>query len=452
MASTSNTSDDPFGNFDGQPTFVRPRPAGWTSPSLSGDATHGLAAVQELAPADHGLNPLLAVANRLLMLAPHLARTRHVADLDALRASLAQGVREFEAAAKELGIAPERVMAARYVLCTLLDEAASTTPWGGSGSWGRHNLLAEFHNEGTGGEKVFQLMARLAEKPDAHLDLLQLIYAALAVGFEGRYRTMEGGRAQLDAVRARLGQIIREQTGPCPAALADRWAAPVVAPRRALSWLPLAATATVLLLLLGVVYVALSTSLADRADPVFGQIQRLRLPPPVAAVAQPAQQPRLAQFLEADVRAGLVSVRDEVDRSVVTVRGDGLFARGSASLLPEREVLMRRIADALVRVGGDVLVTGHTDNTPMRTARFPSNWHLSEERAGHVRDLMAKAGVPVARLRAQGRAAGEPVQPNDSEANRALNRRVEITLFAHQPDALARRVDTPVPAAPAASR
>jgi type VI secretion system protein ImpK len=452
MASTTNAPDDPFGNFAGHGTFIRPKPAGWTSPPANGDALHDLAALQETAPADHGLNPLLAVANRLLLLAPHLARTRHVADLDALRASLAQGVREFEAAAKELGIAPERVMAARYVLCTLLDEAASTTPWGGAGAWGRHNLLAEFHNEGSGGEKVFQLMARLAEKPEANLDLLQLIYAALAVGFEGRYRTMEGGRTQLDAVRARLGQIIRQQTGPHPTALADHWAAPAVAPRRVLSWLPLAASAAVLLLLLGAAYVALSKSLADRADPVYAQIQRLRLPPPVAAVAQPAPQPRLAQFLEADVRAGLVSVRDEVDRSVVTVRGDGLFARGSATLLPEREALMRRIADALVRVGGDVLVTGHTDNTPMRTARFPSNWHLSEERAGHVRDLMAKAGVPLARLRAQGLADGEPVQPNNSEPNRALNRRVEITLFAQRPEAAERRAESPAPAAPAASR
>ena len=56
-------------------------------------------------------------------------------------------------------------MAARYVLCTMIDEAAADTPWGGSGVWGRHSLLAMFHNETEGGEKVFQLMARLAEKP-----------------------------------------------------------------------------------------------------------------------------------------------------------------------------------------------------------------------------------------------------------------------------------------------
>jgi type VI secretion system protein ImpK len=71
-----------------------------------------------------------------------------VQDPAALRASLAQGVRDFEKAAQERGIAPERVMAARYVLCTMIDEAAVRHPLGRrSGLWGRHSLLVEFHNE-----------------------------------------------------------------------------------------------------------------------------------------------------------------------------------------------------------------------------------------------------------------------------------------------------------------
>jgi type VI secretion system protein ImpK len=196
---------------------------------------------------------------------------------------------------------------------------------------------------------------------------------------------------------------------------------------------------------LGVLYGVFARSLADRADPVFAAIQRLRLPPPVAAVAQPAPQPRLAVFLQSDIKAGLVAVRDEVDRSVVILRGDGFFPRGSASLVPERQELMRRIADALIRVGGAVVVTGHTDNTPMRTARFPSNWHLSEERAKSVRDLMVAAGLPSERVRSEGRAEGEPVAANDSEANRALNRRVEITLLTAGTEVRARA------AAPAAT-
>lgn len=325
-------------------------------------------------------------------------------------------------------------------------------PWGGAGLWGRHSLLAEFYNESFGGEKVFQLMARLAEKPDVNLDLLEFIYAALALGFEGRYRVIDGGRAQLEAIRAKLAQIIRQQRGAYAPALASNWQGRPVADRRALSWLPLAVTACAALLILGGACAAFAWSLSNRADPVYGEIQRLRLPAPLVPVAQAAPQPRLAVFLQPDIRAGLVAVRDEVDRSVITIRGEGLFAPASATLVPEREDLMRRIADALVRVGGDVVVTGHTDNTPMRSMRFPSNWHLSEERARTVQGLIVAAGVPADRVRAEGRADGEPLVPNDSAANRALNRRVEVMLLTARPEARSRRTEAPPAAAAAASR
>jgi len=410
------------------------------------------AAASDLPPADHGLNPLLALANRLMVMVPQLRQTRQVADPAALRALLAQGIRDFATSAQQRGIAPERIMAARYVLCTMIDEAAADTPWGGAGLWGRHSLLAEFYSESFGGEKVFQLMARLAEKPDVNLDLLEFIYAALALGFEGRYRVIDGGRAQLEAIRAKLAQIIRQQRGAYPPALASNWQGRPAADHRALSWLPLAVTACAALLILGGAYATFAWSLSNRADPVYGEIQRLRLPAPMVPVVQVAPQPRLAVFLQPDIRAGLVAVRDEVDRSVITIRGEGLFAPASATLVAEREDLIRRIADALVRVGGEVVVTGHTDNTPMRSMRFPSNWHLSEERARTVQGLIVAAGVPADRVRAEGRADGEPLVPNDSAANRALNRRVEVMLLTARPEARPRQTEAPPAAAAAASR
>ena len=427
MANERPPIADPFGPVDGR-TFVKPNPGGRTfsplaseSPTLTGNTE---------APLDHGLSPLLAAANRLLLLVPSLRQMRSAPDPAAVRASLAQGIRDFAAAAQEAGVVPERVMAARYVLCTMLDEAAADTPWGGSGVWGRHSLLAEFHNEASGGEKVFQLMARLAEKPEANRDLLELIYAAIALGFEGRYRVVSGGKTQLEAVRAKLAQILAQVRGPYPAPLAQNWAAQPLPERKVLSWLPLTLTALLAVLVLGAAYAALSYTLAARSDPVYGQIQSLRLSPPVTAVAQPAAQPRLAVFLASDIRAGFVAVRDEVDRSVITIRGDGLFAPASATLIPEREALMRRIGEALARIGGTVLVTGYTDNTPIRTLRFPSNWHLSEERARAVQGVLVGSGLPTDRIRAEGRADADPVAPNDSPSNRALNRRVEILLNA----------------------
>ncbi len=425
---------DPFAQFDEARTFIKPNPGGRAAAAR---ASEPIAEPWPEAVAPIGLNPLLAVANRLLLAAAHLRNTRHVADPTALRNALAQGIRDFVTQAGSAGIAAERVMAARYVLCTMLDEAAADTPWGGSGVWAQNSLLTMFHNEASGGEKVFQLMARLAEKPAANRDLLELIYAALALGFEGRYRVVDNGRAQLEAVRDKLAQILRKERGDFAPALAQHWQGQSVQRRAALSWLPLAATAAVAALVLAVVHIGLSMSLSDLSDPVFARIQSLRLPPPVPVVAQAAPKPRLAQFLQSEIKSGLVAVRDEVDRSVVTIRGDGLFPGGSATLVPEREALIARIGDALALAGGPVLVTGHTDNTPMRSARFPSNWHLSEERARVVRDLLIAHNVPAASIQAEGRADSQPIVANDSAANRAQNRRVEITQMATRFDPLA---------------
>jgi type VI secretion system protein ImpK len=419
---------DPFAEDDEtQHTFMKPNPGGRAA--TMAETTVAPTAAEPETP-ETGLNPLVAAAHRLLVLVPQLRNTRHQADPAALRDALARALREFAARAAAAGIAPERITAARYVLCTALDEAAADTPWGGSGVWAQHSLAALFHNDVKGGEKVFQLMARLAEKPGENLDLLELIYCALSLGFEGRYRIVANGRAQLDAVRDKLAQIIRRERGDPPRAYAQHWQGQPKAGRAPNRVLPLAATAAVSALLLAGVYLALQLSLAALSDPVYAQAQDLRLAPPVVAPAAQAPRPRLAQFLQSDIKSGAVAVRDEVDRSVITIRGDGTFATGSAALLPDHQALMGRIADALAQVSGNVLVTGHTDDQPLaRSARFPSNWHLSEERARSVRDLLVRHKVAPERIRAEGRAASEPAVKNDSPGNRALNRRVEVTLF-----------------------
>lgn len=431
---TDPRPDDPFA-APGDRTFLMPTPGGARGRAAG---LHAPPAGQpqpevarDLPPPETGMNPLLALANPLLCTAPRLRATAHVADPQALKDGLAQAIRDFEQRARAQGLPPERVLAARYILCTVLDEAAAGTPWGSGGTWGRNNLLVTFHNEGFGGDKVFQLMAKLAEDPATHRDLLELIYAALNLGFEGRYRVIDGGSAQLEAVRERLAQILQGVRGDHAPALAQHWAVQPQRARPLLNWLPLWVTGAVTALVLLGLYLALLFGLGAASDPVFARIVALR--PPALTVAAPAAPapaaaPRLAQFLQPDVQANLVAVRDEADRSVIVLRGEGLFDSGSATLSGDREALLRRIGEALAKVPGQVLVTGHTDNVQSRSARFPSNWHLSEARAASVRTLLLGTGLPAERVQAQGKGEAEPVAPNDSAANRARNRRVEIEL------------------------
>jgi type VI secretion system protein ImpK len=71
----------------------------------------------------------------------------------------------------------------------------------------------------------------------------------------------------------------------------------------------------------------------------------------------------------------------------VVIKGDGFFEPGGAVVASAYRPLLPRIAQALATLKGNVLITGHTDNQPIRTARFPSNWHLSQERADVVRRI-----------------------------------------------------------------
>jgi len=445
-----NPDPNPFAAFEGDRTLIKPSagrspragdapaPAGasgaWgAAPAAPGPAAAGVPDGSALPP-HASLNPLVQCAAPLLAAAPRLRATPRHANPAALREQLAESVRRFEAGARAQGLPNDQVIAARYVLCTLLDEAAASTPWGGSGAWSAHSLLVQFHNEGWGGEKVFQLLTRLAENPAQHRNLLELVYVTLSLGFEGRYRVLDNGRAQLDDLRSRLATMLRNLAGPADTALSLQWQGIAAAPLRLRDGVPLWVLAAGSLLLLALVFAALRLSLNVQTDTTFSALQALDASAVAPAPAAPAPvapatpvPPRLAQLLQPDIAAGLVQVADQADRSTVTVLGDTLFDPGSADVASRAVPLFNRVAAALNQVPGRVLVSGHTDNQPIRSLRFPSNWHLSKARADSVMQLLA-ASVKPARLSAEGRADTEPVATNATAEGRARNRRVEILL------------------------
>jgi type VI secretion system protein ImpK len=430
------SQDDPFSSLDSDKTVIMPSPGGRAAPQgqssnnwhTTSSSSPGIKDVAESA-ASAGLNPLIAAANPLLDIVPQVRTTLQHPDPSGLRDFIAQNIKAFETRAKSAGVSSEKVIAARYALCTLLDEAAASTPWG-SGIWAKHSLLVMFHNEAWGGEKFFQLLAKLAENPKANRDLLEFMYICLALGFEGRYRVVENGRAQLDALRERLARLVDKERGEYERDLSPRWQAAPIARAKILVLLPAWVLAALCGLIMLTAYLSFSFMLNKASDPVFAKIQSIRVKNPVPEpVPLRAAEPRLAEFLAREISEGLVSVRDEDGRSVITLKGDGLFAPGSATISPGFLPVLERIAIALNSVPGQVKVTGHTDDQPIRSVRFPSNWHLSKERALSVMQILAEKGTLQSRLTAEGRADAEPITFNSTPADRARNRRVEITLY-----------------------
>lgn len=436
--------DDPFAAFGQDRTVIKPSagraPAGGAAAPARPAAPAAPAGLAPAGPVGReapmaidalttaSLNPLVAAAMPLLSAAPRIRHSAQHPNPAGLKEALAEGIRAFEAKARGEGLPNEQVIAGRYILCTLLDESAASTPWGGSGAWAAQSLLVQFHNESWGGEKVFALMAKLAENVPANRHLLELLYVCLAFGFEGRYRVIDNGRAQLDGVRSRLSQMLRQGHTP-DTALSPRWQGAEPGERGLRQRLPLWAIAAATALMLLLVYIGLRFSINGASDDVFTTLRSFDVKTAaVAAPAPPPAAPRLAALLDADIKAGLVQVNDLADRSVVVIKGDGLFGPGSAEVSGELRPLVLRIGEALQRLKGTVLVTGHTDNQPIRSLRFPSNWHLSQARAEAFRNLLSER-VEIGRLRAEGRADAESVADNATPAGRAKNRRVEVTLM-----------------------
>jgi type VI secretion system protein ImpK len=272
----------------------------------------------------------------------------------------------------------------------------------------------------------------MAEDPAKNLFLLELMYICLALGFEGRYRVISNGRAQLEEVRERLYNMIRKQRGEPERDLSSHWRGLVTSTVRTVRFLPLWATAAVAALSLAGVFIGLSLALNQRSDNVFEMLAKLRVPTVRTTVVSKPVPPRLSGFLADEINKRLVEVSEDESASRVSILGDGLFEPGSAVIEKPYEPVIARVTDALNRVPGQVIVTGHTDDRPIRTARFPSNWHLSQERAVSVVRLMSKTIDNAARLKADGLGDTFPVAPNDTPANRARNRRVEIILKVSQ--------------------
>jgi type VI secretion system protein ImpK len=431
------SQDDPFALPEADRTIIRPAPGG-RRPNVAA-ATTSAAAAPSSQPASTlsseelgrvaALNPLVGSANPLLSLAVQLRNSPTVGDLQQLRDTLIRSIREFETNARAKSVRAEVVMAARYCLCTFLDEIIATTPWGAGGTWANNSLLVSFHNEGWGGEKFFALLKRVGEDPRGNVDLLELMYLCLVFGFEGKYRVAEGGRSQLEELRERLYLTIRSQRGEPEGELSARWQGVAAKKKPLTSWLPLWVGGAVVALVVLVVYLGLSWMLNRASDPVYAAMHDI---PDKFTPATPTAPPRptgLSALLQPDISAGNVSVTELGDRAIVRLRGDNLFDSGSASINPQYLPVLGRVADALRSTPGTIVISGHTDDRKMFSARFPSNWDLSKARANAVLTMLAPALGDARRLTAEGRADQEAIGPNDSPQHRALNRRVDVTVF-----------------------
>ena len=401
----------------------------------SGPATRP-AAEQEYDGAS-GMNPLVWAANPLLDMIAQIRGMHQLSDPARLRNQLVAEINNFEQRAQSVGVSREDLIGARYCLCTVLDEVAALTPWGSRGIWAKQSLLVSFHNETWGGEKYYQLLARLAQNPERHKDLIELLYYCNALGFEGRFRVEENGFSQLEMLKRRIATILANCKGGYETRLSPHWQGVSSTPP-AWRMVPTWVVAMLCGLIAVAIYIAFLFSLDNRMNLTSRRLQALAIPevavqkPPQA---QPAVIKNLCTQLDQIMDKNRVTVTPYGARCVVTLKGDGLFESGNAIIRPAFAAALIDVADAIIAVRDipiEATVLGHTDNVPLSAGlrlRFGDNEGLSQARAESVKkQLDEHLGNSHHRTKAEGYGAAVPIGDNATAEGRSKNRRVEISI------------------------
>ncbi|MGJ0486955.1 MAG: type IVB secretion system protein IcmH/DotU [Methylomicrobium sp.] len=439
--------NNPSGPFDdGDRTIIRPMPGGRKPaaaptvtdippvPPVSAAPSYRPATPVELPAAEFKQNPIVAAALSLISLAGRLRQTAVYPAVEELRQRMSNEVTLFENRLLQSGISADHTRMASYALCSFLDETILNTPWGSQSQWGQQSLLISFHREAWGGEKFFDIVAALVKQPAQNLALIETVYLFISLGFEGKYRVLTNGANALEKYRAELYQLIQRVKGDSERELSPRWQGLKDVRNALVRYVPLWVVGAVLGVLLLLVYIGFVLALNARSDQVYKdlfalakqpvEIAHAAIPAPVVKPADPDRKARFKRLLADEIAANMVEV---VDDRLLRIRNS--FGSGSDQLKPEFKPMLKKIADEFASGKDNVLVTGHTDDKPIVSARFPSNWHLSQSRAKQVSEILNNLATQNGKIRYEGRAESEPLIANDTPEHRAINRRVDLLIL-----------------------
>ena len=375
-------------------------------------------------------NPLIEAAKPVFILANSMQQTTSQLSTDSLINKFSLLINNFEENAEKNGAKYDAIQAAKYCLCTFVDELAVRAGWADE-TWSKNSLLVSFYDETWGGERFFEIIQNLKQDSDKNIDLLEFMYLCLQFGYKGKYQVLNNGELEIDKIKRDLLALIHSKRPDQTANLFKH--NPIITnniQRKRRLAIPLWVVGVLGAVALGVGYFTMQWSLGDKFNTASTKVNSLKLPSVITKQQDTQKTVRLRPLLENEIARKLVSVEDFQDRSTVTILGDGLFESGSAQIQDQYYPVLAAVSQALDSVEGQIIVTGYTDNQPIQSLNFPSNWHLSQARADAVKEILlnyVKNGGT--RIRSEGRGSTDPVAPNDTLENRAKNRRVEITLF-----------------------
>ncbi|CAI2527339.1 type VI secretion system protein TssL, long form [Serratia plymuthica] len=370
-------------------------------------------------------NPLLEAAQPLLRaLSDMPEQITDISHVEILKNTLKSQINLFSIVCDEVNIPWKKMAIVRYCLCTALDEAAHTAPWGLESGWSQSNLLNHFEGDNDGGNKFFLLIGRLSMNPTEFADVLEVLLLILGLGFEGRYSIIEDGDRQLTKIRQRLLTLIQSTRDTTQPVLSPHGMQPYGSARREKLIVPVRLTAMCAGVLVVSAFIWCKYWLSVRGDRITNDIYAMQNIN--ATTPQMKMRLRLAILLRNEIQQQLLSVDETQKQSKVVLKGDSLFLSGSTKVQPEMVKVIERVAREVRRVSGDIVIVGHSDATPIDRPGLPNNVVLSEKRAAEVARYFIAAGLPESKVKVKGAGNNQPLASDATPQGRAKNRRVEF--------------------------
>lgn len=392
-------------------------------------------------------NPILRSAGPLLLLLGRLRVALARASFASLMEQVADAIKFFEKDIRSAGISEVQANTAKYLICATADDIVQNIPTEDRHVWTQYSMLSRFFGERIGGVRFFDELTRLKQDPLVNYGVLELQHTCLALGFQGVHRTSAGGAAALQQIQRDLYETLRRVRPKVYRELSPRWQGQKLASqgsRLKLPWWGVAGFAGLALFGLYVVLLYLLSGDVDAAAGAMALLhdggplsidRKVAIPPPPPP-PPPADPDTVTQLqciraaLAPEIAAGTISAVQTGNQIVIRVGNLILFDSGSATVLDKFKPVASRVAAMLDKEPGYIKVIGHTDNQPISRSnvRFPSNYHLSVERAKSVAALLRPDLADPSRLQTDGKGETAPIADNKTPDGRAKNRRVEIVI------------------------
>ncbi|MEX3071000.1 type VI secretion system protein TssL, long form [Vibrio alginolyticus] len=424
-------------------TILKPTPGGRVrankmDEAKAADSTVVISQSPELVNHDsvlaYGENSILAEANGLLSIIGQIRTTPSHSDPQYLKEAITTRLRDYETRLRQHNIDHESIDIARYCLCCAIDEVVLNTSWGSQSFWTHDSLLNSFYASSQGGESFFKQLDNCLAQPNKHLDLLELMYVCLSLGFLGQYRLEKNGHEAHRKLRKQIVSVLKSHGRVLHQELSNKVEQHILngSPlyERAPMWVVCAVTSALLVC----IFTYLSYELNKASNHTFSQLVNLvqsveSAGTPIVESKSAHVAERISTYLATEIEKELVTVEVLQDRVRISLKAQDLFESGSASIVEYIQPVISKLARTLEATNGKIIVTGHTDDRPIFTSKFPSNWHLSLARATAVSEQLISNSSLEGRVVPEGLGDARPLVNNSDDESRALNRRIEIDII-----------------------